>query len=321
MMPPAYFTDHQVMAWLVLESRRLWAEHGPCRALIGPLAHASLVMISLRQDYRTGYRVVQRVLAAGTARGYEPETSRARFLFALGAGPWFESLEDTLEQAEIARDGLLAGGDLQNAVFTYHASTPTLLDVAPTLERYLPVVEAGLALADQTGNTQTVAAGLPFRQLVRTCAGRPTSPVVSPTSPSTRSSTWPRPSRTPCWSQLSHHPGFLGGVVRRSGGTQSAHPGRGPAGAVPGRDLHHLPGLRVAGAGAGRGDPGHGRGIGPRRAAGRAGRLPFLAGGPGHGLTGRVRPSAGPGGRRTSLGRAGPLRGDDRLRRGPVQDR
>ena len=176
MMPPAYFSDHQVMAWLVLESRRLWAEHGPCRALVGPLGHASLMMSGLREDYRTGYRVVQRVLEAGIERGYEPETSRARFLFAVGAGPWFEPLEDTLEQAHQAREGLLSGGDLQNAVFTYHASTPTLLDVAPTLERYLPVVEAGLELAARTGNDQTVAAGLPYRQLVRALRGETDEP-------------------------------------------------------------------------------------------------------------------------------------------------
>jgi diguanylate cyclase (GGDEF)-like protein len=172
MMWAAYFADHQVLAWLLLESRRLWAEHGPCRALVGPLGYAGLVTISLREDYRTGYRVVQRVLEASIERGYEPETSRARYLFSVGVGHWFESLETNLDQASQAREGLLNGGDLQNAVFTYHTSTPTLLDVAPTLERYLPTVEAGLALAARTGNDQTVAAGLPYRQLVRALRGQ-----------------------------------------------------------------------------------------------------------------------------------------------------
>ena len=176
MMPPAYFADHQVLAWLVLESRRLWDEHGPCRELVGPLAHASLVTVGLREDYLTGYRVVQRVLAAGIERGYEPEASRARFLFSVSAGQWFEPLEDILEQAGQAREGLLIGGDLQNAGYTYHSSIPTHLDVGPTLERYLLTVEAGLELATRTGNDQTVATGLPYRQLVRALRGETEEP-------------------------------------------------------------------------------------------------------------------------------------------------
>jgi diguanylate cyclase (GGDEF)-like protein len=167
LIPPAFFADHQVMAWLILESRRLWAEHGPCRALVGPLGHASAMTIGLNQDYRAGYQVLKRLLAVGIERGYEPETARARYVFAGLVGHWFESLEDNLQHAQQAREGLLLGGDLQTAVFTYHVSTPSLLDCAPTLESYLPTVEAGLALAGRTGNDQTVAAGLPYRRLVR----------------------------------------------------------------------------------------------------------------------------------------------------------
>ncbi len=176
MMPAAFFADHQVLAWLVLQSRRLWADYGPCRALIGPLGHTGLIMIERNDDFRTGYRVVRRVLEVGIQRGYEPETSWARFLFSAAAGHWFEPLEADLGQANQAREGLLRKGDLQSAVFTYHTSTPTLLDVAPTLELYLPTVEAGLTLAARTGNDQTVAAGLPYRQLVRALRGETAEP-------------------------------------------------------------------------------------------------------------------------------------------------
>ena len=176
MTAPAYFADLQVLTWLVLESRRLWAERGPCRALLGPLGHVPLVLIGIRDDYRTARRVAQRVLEAGIARGYEPETSHSRFLSSVGVGHWFEPLEDDLEQALQARDGLLQAGDLQNAAFTFHVSTPSLLDCAPTLDRYLPTVEAGLALAARTGNEQTFATGLPYRQLVRALRGETDGP-------------------------------------------------------------------------------------------------------------------------------------------------
>jgi diguanylate cyclase (GGDEF)-like protein len=167
LMPPSYFCDHLIMAWLVLESRRMWAEHGPCRGLIGPLGYAGLVTIGLTEDYRAARQVGQRVLAAAVERDYELESSRARIHFAAGAGHWFEPIEDVLEQAKLARDGLLEGGDLQTAVFSSHVLTPSRLDCASTLESYLPTVEAGLALAVRTGNEQAFAAGLPYRQFVR----------------------------------------------------------------------------------------------------------------------------------------------------------
>ena len=171
MMPPSFFGDQNVLAWLVLESARLWAEHGPCRALVGPINHAAVVAIGARQDHRIGYRVAKRVLATSGERGYEPETSHARFLFSVSSAHWFESLEECLLQAQRAREGLLRGGDPQTAVFTYHTTTPSLLDCAPTLEQYVGPVEAGLALAARTGNDQTVEAAVPYRQLVRALRG------------------------------------------------------------------------------------------------------------------------------------------------------
>jgi diguanylate cyclase (GGDEF)-like protein len=175
-MPPAFFSDQTIMAWLVTEARRLWTEHGPHAALVGPLSHACVVTIALRQDYRTGYRAVRHVLAVSEARGYEPETSQARFLFSVSAGHWFEPLEDDISEAQRAHEGLLHGGDLQFACFTYHTSTPSLFDCAPTLEVYAAEVDAGITFAARTGNEQTNASSLAFRQLVRTLRGETNAP-------------------------------------------------------------------------------------------------------------------------------------------------
>jgi diguanylate cyclase (GGDEF)-like protein len=171
MMPPAFFSDQQIMAWLTVESGRTWAEHGPAAALVGPLSHATHVTIPLSGDYRTGERVMRRVLAVAEARGYEPEASRARFLYALAAAAWFEALESGVRQAHRACEGLIQGGDLQNACSTFHASLPQLLDCAPTLDALLAEVETALALATRTGNTHATAGELPYRQLVRALRG------------------------------------------------------------------------------------------------------------------------------------------------------
>jgi diguanylate cyclase (GGDEF)-like protein len=171
MMPPAVYSDQGIMAWLTVESGRIWAEHGPAAPLIGPLSHATHVTIPLSGDYRGGERVMRRVLAVGEARGYEPETSQARFLYAISAAAWFEPLENGVRQAHRACEGLIQGGDLQNACSTFHASLPQLLDCAPTLETLLDEVGSALGLALRTSNDHAVAGELPYRQLVRTLRG------------------------------------------------------------------------------------------------------------------------------------------------------
>ncbi len=113
--------DHAMVAWLSLEALRIWVEHGPARTLLGPASHAAFAAVALRGDYAAGYRAMRRILALGEARGYEPDTSQARFLFAL-LGCWFEPIENGVQAARRAREGLIAGGDLANAGYTYYTA-------------------------------------------------------------------------------------------------------------------------------------------------------------------------------------------------------
>jgi diguanylate cyclase (GGDEF)-like protein len=176
LLPPAFFSDQTFMAWLVIEASRLWAEHGPAAVLVGPLSHAAFVTIAVRDDYRTGYDAVRRVLAVGEARGYEPDTSQARFLHALGTAAWFEPLEASVRLGHQARDGLLQGGDLQNACSTYYATVPQMLDCAADLDALSVEVEAALALCARTGNDHAAMAFVAYRQLIRALRGETAPP-------------------------------------------------------------------------------------------------------------------------------------------------
>ena len=51
----------------------------PGRTLLGPASHAAFAAVALRGDYAAGYRALRRIVALGEARGYEPDTSQARF--------------------------------------------------------------------------------------------------------------------------------------------------------------------------------------------------------------------------------------------------
>jgi diguanylate cyclase (GGDEF)-like protein len=173
LMPPAFFSDQSMMSWLSLEALRLWAELGPGPTLVGPASHIAFVTTPLRHDYRAGYQLMNRILAVGEARGYEPETSQARFLYALGTSHWFEPLERDMTQSRRAREGLIHGGDLQNACWTYYPVVYELLDCAPTLDSYLAEVESALEFARRTGNNHAEEMFAAYRLLVALLRGEP----------------------------------------------------------------------------------------------------------------------------------------------------
>jgi signal transduction histidine kinase len=174
-LPPAYFgQDFSAFGWLSLEALRILIELGPARALIGPAAHAAFYAVVLRGDYAAAYRARRRILALSEARGYEPATSQARFLFAL-LSCWVEPIENSLRDARQAREGLTAGGDLANAGYTYITIVTELLDTAPSLDAFVVEVEAGLAFVRRTGMEQTGQTVDAYRWLLGALRGQGTS--------------------------------------------------------------------------------------------------------------------------------------------------
>jgi signal transduction histidine kinase len=153
-MPAARFgQDFPVHGWLSLEALSIFIEHGPAPAVLGPAAWAAFHAVVLRGDYSAGYRVRRRILALGEARGYEPGTSHARSLFA-HLSCWVEPIQNSVHHAQRAREGLIAGGDLANAGYTYYPAVTGLLDAAPSLDACVAEVEAGLDFQRRTGSEQ-----------------------------------------------------------------------------------------------------------------------------------------------------------------------
>ena len=77
--------------------------------------------MALRGDYAAGYRAVRRILALGEARGYEPEHLAGALPVRCPDAAGSSRSKTVSRQAQRAREGLIAGGDLANAGYTYYA--------------------------------------------------------------------------------------------------------------------------------------------------------------------------------------------------------
>ncbi|MEV6896493.1 AAA family ATPase [Amycolatopsis sp. NPDC051372] len=175
----AYFAaDYASVAWVGLEGLRIWIEHGPCPALLGPAGAAAYCAVAQRGDYVGGYRAARRLLAWAEARGAEPGTSRARHRSAL-LSCWLEPIENAVHEAQRAREGLIAGGDLTNASYTYLLTVRSLADCAPSLESLLTEVDGGLNFVHRTGNEQTGQVLETYRWLADVlCGESPADPIT-----------------------------------------------------------------------------------------------------------------------------------------------
>ena len=149
--PTATFAgDTFMQAWLSLEALQIWLDHGTARGIVGPASYSAATAIALRDDYGAAYRAARRIMTVGAARGYEPETSLARFVSSYFSC-WFEPLESSVEQAKQAREGLIKGGDLATAGYTVAHTYGGRLDFVPTVDVYAAEAEKALAFVRQIG--------------------------------------------------------------------------------------------------------------------------------------------------------------------------
>ncbi|WP_142096051.1 AAA family ATPase [Pseudonocardia cypriaca] len=176
LLPTTYYSDHAMFGWLSLEAVRIWQRHGPDPGLVGPASIAAFNAIALRGDTAAGHRAVLRVLALGEARGYEPGTSQARYVYACLAW-WCEPIENGVRAGQRATEGLVAGDDLANAGYSLYATVPNLLDCAPSVDAFVAEVEVGLAFVRRTGSEEIGPWLGSYAWLARVLRGETADPV------------------------------------------------------------------------------------------------------------------------------------------------
>ena len=176
--PTATFAgDTFMQAWLSLEALQIWLAHGTARGLVGPASYSAATAIALRDDYGAAYRAARRIVAVGEARGYEPETSLARFVSSY-FGCWFEPLEIGVAQAKRAREGLIKGGDLAPPAIPWRTPPGGDLISCPTLDIYVAEAEKALAFVRRSASNQWGSGWRPTSGWQMRCAAKPpTHPV------------------------------------------------------------------------------------------------------------------------------------------------
>ncbi|MBC7605034.1 MAG: GAF domain-containing protein, partial [Ramlibacter sp.] len=168
--PTCFYARTQLAGWLMAESLSLWERAGPSPSLAVSLCMAGLVTGTVG-DWRTGYLASRRLVAFCEAKTWQPASLQSRQIFAISSSHWFEPIEQGLEHAVRAREGLLKRGDLQGACFSYRISVVEVFECAATLDTYAQEVHAAIDLARRSGVSQALTTFAPSRQLLRTLRG------------------------------------------------------------------------------------------------------------------------------------------------------
>ncbi|GGR51249.1 hypothetical protein GCM10010168_82570 [Actinoplanes ianthinogenes] len=173
MTAPTFLIDPDRHAWLVLQSHELWQHYGVCPPLTGTLGSLICVTIALFDDYRTGYLLTQRALAAARRHGYQLECAVAGYLHLMLGAHWFEPLEEIVEPAREAREELLAAGDVQVTGLHWARMLAVLFETEDSLESSAEETAAVLAFAERTGNRYARLLALAHQQLIQALRSAP----------------------------------------------------------------------------------------------------------------------------------------------------
>ncbi|WP_395687920.1 AAA family ATPase [Caenimonas koreensis] len=175
LVPTSFYARTHVAGWLVNESVSLWERMGPNPGLAVTLCLAGQ-LTGPAADWRLSYQACSRLVAFCEAKEWERASLQCRQMLALGCLHWFAPLEQGLEHAIRAREGLLRLGDVQAASVSHFISAVDVFESAATLEVCAQEVQGGLDLA-RRGDLRQLATMLGVtRQLLRCLRGETAGP-------------------------------------------------------------------------------------------------------------------------------------------------
>ncbi len=175
-IPAAFFIQPLLSLWMSVRSCRMMIENGYRYYLVYPMSCAILATLALRGDSATGFHAAEVALAKGRSLGMGTETARIQHVWGLFINHWRNPLEGNIAYAHEAFDGLLSGGELEFACYTFFSSQAAILDTCASIAELRQETETARAFADKVGNQHGGQAFVAYQRLVAALEGNTSRP-------------------------------------------------------------------------------------------------------------------------------------------------
>ncbi len=170
--PPAYFSDAQVLAFVVTRITNLSLRHGPSPYSAYGYTFYGALHNQRTGDYETGFAFGRLALALARRFGNGAELGRSLQVFGLIVDPWKAPLHTSIPLFREGHQASLESGELQYVALNLVAILINSFPVGTPLALFEKDVEASLEASRKLGNTTGEEFTLVYRQAVRCLTGR-----------------------------------------------------------------------------------------------------------------------------------------------------
>ncbi len=177
MIPSSFFFDPVFVFILIVRTIRLWIEEGFSDAMLYPAGCMMVATVAGCNDYKTGYECCKIALEAGTYhQSNHVEMARLQLQFGLINNHWFKDASEDVNYGHIAFSGLMGGGDLEQACYTFFTTQGPLFDTCENLSIIKNENDLACAFAEKTGNQHSLQMFTTLKQLVKALKGATNAP-------------------------------------------------------------------------------------------------------------------------------------------------
>ena len=173
LIPPAFFTDANLLDLIVLYMVNLSIEHGPCEA--SGYGYVCLLGILGRRykDYETAFGFAELAMHLVDARGLDRLKARVHMCFGSGVIPWTRPISTGQPFLKNASKIAFESGDITFAVYCRRNLVSNLLFSGRPLVDVQQAADEGLAFAKTTGYAMVVDALRAQIMLIRALRASP----------------------------------------------------------------------------------------------------------------------------------------------------
>ena len=166
-----FFYDPLYSFWAIITNANRILDNGYTPDELQLCVDLTLVLISMRNDYRLAYTTGCKAMKLAEKNKYKNELFRIYHVFSLFTSHWFEDIKNSLPYAREAFKGNGAAGDFEFACFSYFTSQQAVLETCNDLQELSEETETALAFSIKTGNLHAYGSFSSYRQLYQALIG------------------------------------------------------------------------------------------------------------------------------------------------------